>query len=106
VEGERSANPQILKSTKLKIYRYFHCLADHIVANSNENMSMVRKVNPFLKEDKCHVIYNMVRITDTPMVVNRAAKFKIVVAAGHSYNKNLRNLIKAVSLLSDEKRKV
>src|SRR5690554_3568898 len=60
VVGERSANPAIFKSIKLRLFRWFHLLADHIVANSHENLRMVRKINPLLKIDKCHVIYNTV----------------------------------------------
>jgi hypothetical protein len=52
VVGERSANPKILKSLKLKIYRWFHLFADYIVANSNSNLQIICSVNPLLSKKK------------------------------------------------------
>jgi len=108
VVGERSANPKILKSVKHRTYRWFHLLADHVVANSHENIKMVRKINPFLSKKKCHVIYNMVDFEKwkpseiyEPLNNN---KFKIVVVASHRYLKNLNGLIEAVNMLSEEEK--
>lgn len=56
IVGERSANPAILKSFKLRFYRWFHFLADYVVANSFENLKMVKKINPLLSTRKCKVI--------------------------------------------------
>src|SRR5690554_5400606 len=60
VVGERSANPTILKSFKLRLYRWFHFLADAIVANSHENIKIVKQANPLLPNKKLHVIYNLI----------------------------------------------
>src|SRR5690606_24309284 len=40
--GERSANPNILKSFKLKLYRWFHIFTSAVVANSYENIKMIK----------------------------------------------------------------
>lgn len=111
VVGERSANPKILKSLKLKTYRGFHILADHVVANSYENLKMIIKINPLLSKNKCHVIYNTINFNlwkpnknYTPLV---NGKFKLVIAASHRYLKNLNGLVAAVNLLSiSEKEKI
>lgn len=57
VVGERSANPAILASAKL---RFFHFFADAIVANSHENIKLIKKANPLLSDKKLHVIYNLI----------------------------------------------
>ncbi len=104
VVGERSANPNISKSLKLKVFRWFHLFADHIVANSHENIRIVRKVNPFLCSKKCHVIYNMIDSEKWNPVQayssNIKGKFLLVVAASHNSYKNLNGLIEALNLLS------
>jgi glycosyltransferase involved in cell wall biosynthesis len=108
VVGERSANPKIFKSAKLRIYRWFHLLADHVVANSYENIKMVRKINPLLSKKKCHVIYNMIDFEKwKPSEIYEPLnndKFKIVVVASHRYLKNLNGLIEAVNILCEEEK--
>jgi len=108
VVGERSANPDIVKRKKLRLYRWFHFLADYVVANSFNNMAIVRSVNPFLPDRKCRVIYNMINLNEwkptqeyTP---RKDRKLKLVVAASHQYLKNLNGLIEALALLSQEDR--
>jgi glycosyltransferase involved in cell wall biosynthesis len=103
VVGERSANPQIFRSLKLILYRWAHLLADHVVANSFQNIQMVCKINPLLPEMNCHVIYNLVELRGLKAeIINnhrKKDKFRIVVAASHRYLKNLNRLIEAVDLL-------
>jgi len=60
IVGERSANPDILKSFKLILFRFLHIFSDYVVANSYENINIVKKVNPILRNSKCHVIYNLI----------------------------------------------
>lgn len=105
VVGERSANPKIFFSKKLKLYRKFHFFADAVVANSFENINIVRKVNPALSSSKCHVIYNMVDFDKwapnrSEYIFRKNGKLKIVIAARHHYLKNLNVLVEAVHLLS------
>ncbi|WP_180186100.1 glycosyltransferase [Acinetobacter sp. YH01008] len=109
VVGERSANPKIFSSKKLKLYRKFHFLADAVVANSFENISMVKEVNPYLSSSKCHVIYNMVDFdkwapNPSEYIFRKNGKLKIVVAARHHYLKNLNVLVEAVHLLNNEEK--
>lgn len=109
VVGERSANPKIYSSKKLKLYRKFHFFADAVVANSYENIRMVKAVNPFLSDSKCHVIYNMVDFdkwapNPSEYIFRENGKLKIVVAARHHYLKNLNGLIEAVHLLNDDQK--
>jgi glycosyltransferase involved in cell wall biosynthesis len=108
VVGERSANPDIVKKGKLRLYRWFHFFADYVVANSFANMDIVRSVNPLLPQRKCRVIYNMINLNEwkpaqeyTP---RKEGKLKLVVAASHQYLKNLNGLVDALILLSPEAR--
>lgn len=107
VVGERSANPAILKSFKLKFYRFFHIFADVVVANSHENIKLVKKVNPLLSDKKLQVIYNLIDFEKwQPVPENytfrKNGKFNLIVVASHQYLKNLAGLVKAVNLLNDE----
>lgn len=108
IVGERSANPNILKSIKLRFFRIFHFLADYVVANSDANMKMVRRINPFLKDNKCSVIYNLIDIPKNENSSNIIhEKFVIVVAASHVKNKNLIGVLKALNKLpAKEKDKI
>jgi len=105
IVGERSANPNILKSTKLKFYRFFHLFADHIVANSYQNISLVRQINPFLAAKKCHVVYNMIDHSiwcpSTSYVPLKNGFFNLVVLARYNLLKNPIGLIEAVNVLPD-----
>lgn len=108
VVGERSSNPNIFKSIKLRFYRWMHLFSDFVVANSHENIKMVRAINPFLSEYKCKVIYNMVDFNIWKPADNytllKAGKLTVVVAASHQYLKNLPLLVKSVSKLTNEKK--
>ena len=103
IVGERSADPKILKSIKLKVYRWFHFLADEIVANSKENIALINKVNPLISLKKCKVIYNMVDFEKWHSDINYTpftnGKFNLIVVASHRYLKNLDGLVEAVNLL-------
>lgn len=105
VVGERSANPKILESLKLKIFRWFHLASDHVVSNSKENLDIVRRANPLLKDDKCHVIYNIVDFEKwrpkPDYQFRKNGKLHIIVVASHQYLKNLNGLVEAVSLLNE-----
>jgi len=103
--GERSSNPRISKSYKLKFLRFMHLFADAVISNSESNLEIVKKVNPFLSKNRCHTIYNMVDLDiwkpSEDYIVKKNGKINIVIAASHQYLKNSRNLIEAINLLSD-----
>lgn len=109
IVGERSANPKILKSFKLIIYRWFHLFADFVVANSHENIKIVRKINPLLPKSKCKVIYNMIDFnywkSDDKYLFKTDEKFKLTIIASHQYLKNFNGLIEAINLLSEVEKK-
>jgi len=105
VVGERSADPGIANSYRLKFFRYCHLFADAVVANSETNIEMIQKITPFFIKNQYHTIYNIV---DTNIwkpsdnyVVRKNKKTTIVIAAGHQYSKNSRNLIEALNQLTD-----
>lgn len=106
VVGERSSNPNILKSFKLRFYRWFHLLADFVVSNSHENLGMVRKINPLLPARKCKVIYNMVDFDVWKPAADykpyKNGKINLLVAASHQYLKNAKGLIEAFRSLGEK----
>ncbi|HEY5592372.1 MAG TPA: glycosyltransferase family 4 protein [Paludibacter sp.] len=110
IVGERSTNPNIVKSFKLKAYRWFHIFSDYVVANSNANMQLVRSINPLLSKSKCKVIYNTIDLNLwKPSLVytpRKDGKLKIIVAARDHPYKNLHGLIEALSDLSISEREV
>jgi glycosyltransferase involved in cell wall biosynthesis len=110
VVGERNANPALLKSPKLVLYRWFHFFADYIVANSYMNIEFVKKINPLLKRSKCKTIYNLIDFNHWEVAPNnyrkKSSKLKLVVLARHSYQKNLIGLINALSLLSKQEKEI
>lgn len=102
VVGERSANPNILNSNKLIMYRYMHFFADYIVSNSYSNLDIIKKINPLLIK-KSLVIYNMIDFNKwqsnnnyTPLKNN---KFNLLIAASLGATKNPLGLIEALNLL-------
>lgn len=103
VVGERDANPNILKSFKLRVYRWFHLLADYVVANSNENISMVKKLNPLIPNRKFKVIYNLIDFKqwtgNNSNILKRKKEKNILIAASHQYKKNAKGLIEAIQNL-------
>ena len=109
IVGERSANPRILKSFKLRFYRFFHIFADVVVANSHENIKLVKKVNPLLSDKKLQVIYNLIDFEKwQPVPENytfrKNDKFNLIVVASHQYLKNLAGFVEAVNLLNDDEK--
>ena len=109
VVGERSANPNILKSFKLRFYRWFHVFADYIVSNSESNMNLVIKANPLLRDKKKRVIYNMLNISnnfvgDWGVNKKKPSIFRLIIGASHSKLKNLDGLVEAVNLLPLDKK--
>lgn len=109
VVGERSANPHILKSFKLKLYRWFHIFASAVVANSHENIKMVKNINPILHDKKMHVIYNLIdfnkwQFNSAEYIYRKNGKFNLTVIASHQYLKNLNGLVEALNLLDENYR--
>lgn len=108
VVGERSANPEILNSFKLKVFRWFHFFADYVVANSNTNMEYVNMINPLLPKSKCRVVYNMVDFEmfkpSNKIALEQPRKFILVIPARIRIEKNINRLIEAVLLLNDDER--
>src|SRR5690606_34001965 len=100
--GERSANPNIFKSFKLKLYRWFHIFVSAVVANSHENIKMVKNINPILCDKKMHVIYNLIdfnkwQFNSAEYIYCKNRKFNLTVVASHQYLKNLNGLVEAVN---------
>jgi glycosyltransferase involved in cell wall biosynthesis len=106
VVGERSASPEILRSLKLKVFRWFHAFADYVVANSYNNLRIVRKINPLLSNTKCNVIYNAIDLNtwkpDPQYIHRKNGKTRLVVVARQIFEKNLNGLIEAIALLDKE----
>lgn len=109
VVGERSASPSILNSAKARIIRFFHLFADYVVANSHENIRLVKKACPLLSKEKCKVIYNIVDFNRFSPNINHIyrnnGKINIIVAASHQYIKNLKGLVEAINLLTEEEKR-
>lgn len=108
VVGERSANPGILKSPKLIIFKWFHIFADYIVSNSYANLKIVLSANPILSKSKCKLLYNIVSFdpleSSLEYIPRKDDKLKLIVIASHLFVKNLNGLIDALSLLSSSER--
>ncbi len=107
IVGERSADPKILSSIKLRIYKFFHILADHIVSNSHKNISYVKMVVPFIRSRKFHVIYNIIDFNVFKPIMNNRFKnndFELLVVSSHQYLKNLNGLVEAINNLEENYR--
>jgi glycosyltransferase involved in cell wall biosynthesis len=106
VVGEGSANPKILKSVKHIIYRLFHSFADYVAANSYANMKIIRKINPFLSDSACKIIYNLIDFEKWKPLDNYIPRsdgvLKMIVVASHGSVKNLSGLADALSLMTRE----
>lgn len=106
IVGERSADPNILKSLKLKTFRWFHLFADFVVANSYKNLSMVREINPLLSKNKCKVIYNTVDFEkwkpSNNFKIRDNGKLSLIVVSNHQELKNAKGLVNALNSLPTE----
>lgn len=106
VVGERNANPKILTSTKLKLFRWLHFFSDYVVSNSHENIKMVQKVSPLISKKKLKVIYNLLDLKKWSPKEGfeflSKNKIQILVAASHIHRKNLLGLVKALSFLNED----
>jgi len=108
IVGERNADPNILRSRKLKLLRWFHIFSNKIVSNSYENIQLVSKAAPFLPKSRYEVVYNLIDLDKWApkegfQFLNND-KIKIVVAASHIYRKNSIGLIEALNLLSESEK--
>tara|TARA_Y100000385_G_scaffold271952_1_gene312347 strand:- start:591 stop:1706 length:1116 start_codon:yes stop_codon:yes gene_type:complete len=107
IVGERNANPKILKSVKLRFYRWMHLFVDKIVANSHSNIEMVHKINPFVK-NKSSVINNIVDFSKFNVSENHEyrqnGKTRILVAATQVYRKNALGLVRALATMNTKER--
>ena len=103
VVGERNADPGILKSFKLRFFRWFHFFADYVVSNSHANMDLVCMANPLLSKSKCQVLYNVVDFNQWKYIKNfkyrKSSKLKLIIAARHEYQKNLGGFVDALAIL-------
>jgi hypothetical protein len=104
VVGERSANPNILTSFKLRFFRFFHFFADSVVANSNKNIALVKKANYLLCKNNLHVIYNVIDFKKWSFIpeeykFRKNGRFNLTIVASHQHLKNLSGLVEAVNLL-------
>lgn len=103
IVGERSADPEKLTDKRTRFFIHCHRFADAVVANSQANLDIVRKVAPELDIRKQHVIYNS--LDPAKFTIDDSFKFcahprrKMVIASSHRYLKNLDGLIEAVHAL-------
>jgi glycosyltransferase involved in cell wall biosynthesis len=71
-------------------------------------MNILRSINPLLFMKKCKVIHNAVDFqkwkVKTDYVPRIHGKLKLVIAASHSYQKNLYGLVEAVNMLTDKEK--
>lgn len=108
VVGERNADPFILKSFKLILFRWFHIFSNYVVANSNANINIVHKANPLLRNSKCKVIYNIIDYNRFKPAEDyrprKNSKTNLVIVARQEYQKNLDGLVDALILLSESER--
>ena len=107
--GERSADPQILKSRIKKAFRYFHLFTDGVISNSFANNEMVVSINSFIKL-KSSVIYNFSKFPFKKLNGNNkknTKKIEVVVVARHDKVKNASGMLTALSYLTkDEQEKI
>jgi len=106
IVGERSANPNISKSFKLKFYRWLHLFSDFVVANSYKNRNIVKSINPLIPLEKLKVIYNLVDVRNYDSISknNIDKKLVLLIAASHQKLKNLNGLVEAVNFLTESEK--
>lgn len=105
VVGERSAHPDIIRSWKKRLFRFFHLFADAVVANSYKNLELVWQANPLLNKKKSYVIYNAVKVEQPDLIHDTMEDMPdvrcLVVAASHQWSKNLNGLLMALEMMDD-----
>jgi glycosyltransferase involved in cell wall biosynthesis len=103
VVGERGS-PGYNYPLKIKLLRYFHFFADHVVSNSYSKIEDTIKKSPFLVKENCHVIYNLINLEewgfDNSKCNFNRKKILINIAASHHTLKNGIGLLKALNLLT------
>lgn len=103
IVGERSSNPEIIRSIKSKLIRLFYFKADFIVANSFSNIGLVKSILPWISENKFKVIYNGLDLkkfhASNDFKFKSNPRFTIMIPASYRKLKNLLGLIQAVQLL-------
>jgi len=106
IVGERSADPKIKKSIRRKFYRWLYIYADFVVANSYENIKIVKEINPLLSNNKCKVLYNIIDQdiwkANEEYIPIKNGKIHFTVAASHRYLKNAKGFIEGINLLKEE----
>lgn len=100
VVSERSAVPN-----KSKIFfppeRIFHLLSDYVVTNSHTNRLIIERSIHQLS-DRVVTIYNsvdLVRFHPQKRKCEKSEKIKIAVVASHKWVKNLKGLVRALSIV-------
>ncbi len=107
ITGERSANEAFFHSQRGKFFAWFQRYSDVIVCNSHNAEIMWKKHYPKYS-NKLTTIYNTVSI-DAPKIRYsplRDGKVHIVIAATYRYIKNVKGLIKSLSLLSSHEKAI
>ena len=106
IVGERSADPKILRSFKSIIIRFFHVFANYVVANSEANIEIVRRVNPLIPKKKFRIIYNSIDlkeyIFDQDFQFVKDSILRIIILASYRELKNPYGMIEAVNMLDEE----
>lgn len=106
ITSERSAKEEIFHTRRGKLIGWLKRYSDAIVCNSENARQMWVKYYPQYK-NKLKVIYNIVTLPeiDTMYMPRKDGKTHIVVAASYQYLKNPINVIEAINLLEEDKKK-
>lgn len=103
ITGERSSQPDMLKSVRGHIVAFLMRQSNYIVCNSNNAAKMWEDIYPHFS-NRIHVIYNYVSLNEEFCSEQKDPRIRIVVAASYQYLKNPLNVIKAIAMLSDIER--
>lgn len=95
-------------SFKTRVQRQFHRFADIITTNSHTNLNYILKSIPFLKVQKCRVIYNAIDLNiwmpNGQYNLNNSRRI-LIVAASHHWIKNGLGLLEALNRLTEDEKK-
>lgn len=107
ITGERSAQERTFMSRKGKVFCWFQRYADYIVCNSDNARKMWMKHYPAY-ESKLRTIYNNVTLqpVTSEYIPKKDGKLHIVVAASYLDVKNPFGLVKALSMLPDDEKRM